>query len=163
MVAGETPRTKRREMVREPAGSAVSTYDRITASRIWRSRSVSSGDCISPSLLMASNGGQGGGEAVEPQPALGSQRHPVISKHRPPALAPRRDHVRIHIGHGQPVQRAKAKIRIFREHILDGELFRAAERVRARSDCCAPRLVLSLVPPSCAAIERMRGRPDADV
>ena len=40
-VAAETPSRKFLAIVREPAGSAVVTYDWITASSTWRSRSES--------------------------------------------------------------------------------------------------------------------------
>src|SRR6185437_12015840 len=124
IVAGETPRPNRREIVRDPAGSAVSTYDRITASRIWRSRSVSSGffDAISPSLLMASERGQGGGEAVEPQPSLRGQRHPVLSQDSPPGLLPVADHLRVARPDRKTVHRAQAEIDLLRQNVLHGEL-----------------------------------------
>src|SRR5713226_2143448 len=38
MVAGDSPRTWRRETAREPTGSPVSTYSVMTARRTWRLR-----------------------------------------------------------------------------------------------------------------------------
>jgi hypothetical protein len=45
-VAGDTPSLNRRVSMRLPAGSAVSTYVRITASRTWCSRSLRGSRCI---------------------------------------------------------------------------------------------------------------------
>ena len=50
----ETPSRKRRVSARDPAGWAVSTYDRITASSTRCSRSDSSTDTISSINLMTS-------------------------------------------------------------------------------------------------------------
>src|SRR5690348_7452482 len=93
IVAAESAWPNFLEIVRLPAGSAVSTYVSMTASRTWRSRSFRDAT-MSPKLLPANNlasspyTGQVTNQGVEPQPALRRARHPLVPDLRPALLHP---------------------------------------------------------------------------
>src|SRR4051812_1569729 len=92
MVAGDTPNPDRCDNVREPAGSAGSTYVRMTASRTWRSRFVSSSGAISPKLSTTSKQCQVCGQRVQPQPPFGREDELLTRfERRPTRLDPAPD------------------------------------------------------------------------
>src|SRR5262249_45324023 len=90
IVAAETPKGKRRAMVRDPAGSAVWTYDSITASSTLRSGSESSEvipkSCIASNLATNGSGGQARNDLIEPEPTRWSESDPPPFP-RQPSLA----------------------------------------------------------------------------
>src|SRR2546422_4686793 len=93
IVAADSIMPDRREIVRLPAGSAVSTYVEMTASSTCRSRSVR--DCdISPNLLAANNLGhysrlgQVAHQGIEPKPALGSAHQALAPQLCPATFQP---------------------------------------------------------------------------
>src|SRR2546422_7783234 len=93
MVAAESVWPNFLEIVRLPAGSAVSTEVSITASRTWRSRSFRDAT-MSPKLLPANNldrsprAGQVADQGVEAEPALGRAHQVLIPDLRPSLLHP---------------------------------------------------------------------------
>src|SRR5438034_464626 len=93
MVAAESVWPNFLEIVRLPAGSAVSTQVSITASRTWRSRSFRD-PAMSPKLLPANNldrspqVGQVADEGVQAEPALGCAYQPLVPDLRPAPLHP---------------------------------------------------------------------------
>src|SRR5438046_2534565 len=86
IVAGDTPSPNRRDSVRDPAGSAVSTYMRMTASRTRRSRLESSSDAISSNILTTSEVCQVRGDRVQSKPAECCEHQPTVVANMSPTL-----------------------------------------------------------------------------
>src|SRR5881398_781502 len=93
IVAEDRAMANRFEIVRLPAGSAVSTYVSITASSTCRSRSVRDFG-MSPNLLTTNNldhrvgAGQVADESIEAEPPLGRANQPSCVHLRPAMLDP---------------------------------------------------------------------------
>src|SRR5213596_517657 len=93
IVAEDRAMANRFEIVRLPAGSAVSTYVSITASSTCRSRSVRDFG-MSPNLLITNNldrrvgAGQVADESIEAEPPLGRANQPLAPHFGPALLSP---------------------------------------------------------------------------
>src|SRR5207302_1330904 len=93
IVAAESAKPNLLEMVRLPAGSAVSTYVSMTASSTCRSRSVSE-VATAPNLLLPNNLGSYGtigqvaDDAVQAKPAFRRAHQPLLGHLHPAPRQP---------------------------------------------------------------------------
>src|SRR5881409_2084273 len=116
IVAEDRAMANRFEIVRLPAGSAVSTYVSITASSTCRSRSVRDFG-MSPNLLTTNNldhrvgAGQVADESIEAEPPLGRANQPSCVHLRPAMLDPSGGRGRSRAVTGSPASVRNARYR----------------------------------------------------
>src|SRR5512134_2378756 len=170
MLAGDSARPTRRDMVRLPAGSAVSTYVAITASRTERSRSFR--DWFKASNLLVPNnlaGPEGGGQVadqrVEPQPPLRSATEAGAGEFHPALLDPGRQW-RTEAGDGREIEalgRAQGEIDPLQIPLFRRERLLVLDRRASRRHRAAIRLPRLEVPAARGAVERVRRGTDSEI
>src|SRR5713226_2227392 len=143
----------------------------MTASRTWRSRSFRDAT-MSPKLLPANNlarstyAGQVTDEGVEPEPPFGTTHQALVHDVRPALLDPsggRRRQRAAEGGNRNPGIGAQREVQALQFPLLLGQDLLRLDRRQSGAYRASVALPRRPIPATHPAVERMRGRPEAEI